>query len=254
MQRQKLIVGLIFGMACLLGAQQASAGSSCITRSRCTSLSARYVARAHVSCFIVVPVPMCIDRGSSCGTASASCDWYACPTGGGQARATNSAAGCFATSARAGLGLAGDASFEAAGDPTDLMSGDGGGESETLTNAHFDEATRTVEIRLESGRLAATPGGLGQRLTAWVFRDEASADEDPTPTADNTLWTGSVTLLGGRLAVAGFDPAAFALSTDDLGRTVATFADLETAVVLDDLAADDFASLAVKILTDEVAP
>jgi hypothetical protein len=242
-------------MACLLGARAAFAGASCVTRSNCRPLAKQYVARAHVSCFVVVPVPMCINRGSSCGTVTANCDWYACLTGGGRARATNGPAGCVTSFDRWGLGLAGDASFDPAYDPTLLMSEDDGGDGETLTNARFDEAARTVEVRLESGRLTATPGGLGQRLTAWIFRDESEGDdEDPMPTAKTTLWTGSVTLIGGELTVTGFDPAAFALSTNDEGHTVVTFTDVATVVPLEDLSKEDFASVAVKILTDEVAP
>lgn len=254
MQRQKLIIGLALTMACVFGAREASAGASCVTRSTCRTLIKQYVARAHVSCAVPIPVRVCWRDASSCGTVTASCDWKSCPIGGGRARATNGPAGCFTSTARSGLGLAGDASFNPAYDPTVLMSEDDGGDGEALTSARFDETARTVEVRLESGRLAATPGGLGQRLTAWIFRDESEGDdEDPVPNADTTLWKGTVTLIGGDLAVTGFDPAAFTLSTDDLGRTVVTFVDVSTVVPLD-LSKEDFARVAVKILTDELAP
>ncbi len=253
MNRTKWLTGLTLALAALLGAEQANAGASCLTRDRCRALSKTYVANAHVSCFVVVPVPLCINRGSSCGTASANCDWRACLTGGGRARATNGPAGCVTAVERWGLGLAGDLSFDPADDPTLLMGDDDGGGSEILSNAVFDAAARTVEIRLDSGRLAARPDGLGQRLRVWIFHAPEGGDEDPEPNADNTLWTGGVTLLGGKLAVTGFDPAAIALSTDDLGRTVATFADLVTVVPLD-LSADELADVAVKVLADEVAP
>lgn len=254
MQRQKLILGLALTMACLLGSQEASAGASCVTRSHCLTLSKRFVAQAHVSCHIVIPIPMCAKREARCGNVEANCNFTACPIGGGRARATNGVAGCVTSFDRSGMGLAGDASFESADDPAFLMSEEDRGDGETLTNARFDEAARTVEVRLESGRLAATPGGLGSRLTAWVFRDESGDDEDPIPNDETTLWTGSVTLIGGELTVTGFDPTAFTLSTDGAGRTVVTFTDVATIVPLEDLSKEDFASVAVKILTDEVAP
>lgn len=260
MQRQKLIVGLALILACLLGAQEASAGASCITRSHCYALSKRFVAQAHVSCLLseAIPFPLilkCFEREPRCGTVTANCDWRHCSIGGARARATNGVAGCFLSTAQWGLGIAGDASFDPADDPTLPMGEEDGGDGEALTNARFNEVARTVEVRLESGRLAAAPGGLGQRLTAWIFRDESAGDdEDPVPNDETTLWTGSVTVIGGELSVTGFDPTAFILSTDDMGRTVVTFTDVATVVPLEDLSKEDFANVAVKILTDEIAP
>lgn len=254
MQRQKLIVYLTLAIVCLLGAREASADAWCQTRPECHFWAKRFVARAYVSCFYGVPVPMCSQRDARCGNVEANCNFISCAIGGGRARATNGPAGCFHSSERSGLGLAGNAS-DLGDDPTSLMGEDKSGGGETLTNARFDEAARTVEIRLESGRLAATPGGLGQRLKVWIFRDEIEADEDedPVPTDETTLWTGSVALSGGELTVTGFDPAAFTLSTDDLGRTVATFADVATVVPLD-LSAEDFAKVVVQVVNDEFAP
>jgi len=255
MQRQKLIVGLALVVACLLGARDASAGASCTTRSNCFTLSKRFVAQAHVSCNLGIPVPMCAKREARCGNVEANCNYTACPIGGGRARATNGVAGCVTSFDRSGMGLAGDASFEGAFDPDLVFSEGDHGDGEVLTNVHFDEVAQTVEIRLESGRLAATPGGLGSRLTAWIFIDESEGDdEEPTPTAATTLWTGSVTLVGGELTVTGFDPTLFTLSTDDAGRTVVTFKGGITIVDIIDLLKTDFGKVAVKILTDEVAP
>lgn len=253
MTRQKLIVALALTLTCLLGAREASAGASCLTRTQCYSLSKRFVAQAHVACNIVVPIPMCTKREARCGNVEANCNFTACPAGGGRARATNGVAGCLISFDRSGLGIAGDASF--AFDPDFVFSEGDHGDGEALTNVRFDETARTVEIRLESARLAATPGGLGSRLTAWVFVDESEGDdEDPVPTAATTLWTGNVTLVGGELAVAGFDPTLFALSTDGAGRSVATVKDGITIVDIIDNLKVDFSKVAVKVLIDEVTP
>ncbi len=253
MQRQKLIVFLTLAVACLLGAREASAGAGCQTRPVCLSFLKRFVANAHVFNAFGIPLPKCYKREARCGNVEANCNLVSCTTGTGWARATNGPAGCFATWGQSAGCIAGDARTAPAFDPT-FMGEDKSGGGETLTNAKFDEVAHTVEIRLESGRLVATPGGLGHRLKVWIFRDDSEGDdEDPVPTDATTLWTGSVALAGGELAVTSFDPTAFNLSTDDLGRTVVTFVDVATVVPLD-LSAEDFGKLVVQTVNDEFAP
>jgi hypothetical protein len=261
MQRRKLIVYLTLAIVGLLGAREASAGVSCSLRSRCWPWAKKYVAQAHTACLTAsspgLLIPLCFDRQTHCSNSVvADCSWQECAVGGARARATSGPGGCLTWILQTGLGRAGDGSFDPADDPTFRMGEDKSGESKTLSNALFDEAARTVEIRLESGRLAATPGGLGQRLRIWIFRDESKGegDGDPVPTDDTTLWTGNVALADGELAVTGFDPAVFTLSTDDLGRAVVTFADVATVVPLPDLSAEDFANLVVHVVNDEFAP
>lgn len=247
MKKSNVIRGLLFATACLLLAQEALAGASCVTRANCGAINKRYVAKAHVLCGAM---PLCLKHSSGCGSAYANCEWKSCTFGGGMARAINGPGGCQVYTFRTGMGIAGDPI-----DPTVELREDDASGTEATSAAEFDAVTGTVTIRLTGGRLTATPGGLAQRLTVTLLQDDPDApEEDPTPTAGNTLWAGSIVVSDGELAVTGFDATDFATTTDDEGHTVVTFPDVEVAIPLPDLSANDFANLAVKTLTDEIVP
>lgn len=244
MRTSKMIRGLLFGMGCLLLAQEAMAGASCVTRANCGALTKRYVAKSHVLCGVV---PVCLKQSSGCGSAYTNCEWKNCLYGGGMSRAINGPGGCQIYTYRVGMGIAGEAF-----DPmVELDENDASG-TEALSSAEFDAATGTVTIHLSDGRLTATPGGLAQRLTVTLFQEDGT-EEDPTPTAANTLWSGSVVVNGGKFAVTGFDASDFTLSTNDEGLSEATFSDIEVVLPLD-ISAADFANVVVKVLTDEIVP
>lgn len=248
MKTSTVIRGLLFATACLLAAQEAMAGASCVTRANCTALAKRYVTKTHMLCGIV---PLCLEKGSGCGSAASSCDWRSCTIGGGMAYAQNGPGGCQIYTNRSGMGIAGQAI-----DPTFGLDADDASGTEVASSVVFDAVSGQVKIRLSKGSLTATVGGLAQRLRVTLFQEDPAAleeDQDPAPTADNTLWTGTLVVSGGALSITGFDASDFTTTTSDEGETVVTFSDAEVAVPLD-LSAGDFANLALETLTDEFVP
>jgi hypothetical protein len=132
------------------------------------------------------------------------------------------------------------------------------GGHEVYSRTEFDDVTHTVTISLDRGEISALRGGLAGRLDVYVLRDDTTEDQvkpgeeapDPVPTPENTLWHGSVVLSDGSLAVTGFDPTAFRVTTDQKGLSRASFANVQ-AVQRFDVKDEDFDNLVVRVVTSE---
>ena len=146
-----------------------------------------------------------------------------------------------------GQGIAGIPLADATASPNDK------GDSRVDSFSEFDDAAKTVTITLTDGFLSSTSGGMPERFSAYIFREDVSAkgDEDePLRTADNTLWSGSIVVAEGSVQTEGFE--ADGIEVSQQGEiTLAQFRDLRTTIPLD-LSDADFANLVVQVVLDEV--
>jgi hypothetical protein len=238
---KKLILGLILSLS-FLAAQQADADAWCNTRNKCRWYSKKFTANAMVGC-IGFSLPLCYQHSGDCDyTANLSCGWRNCLWGGGDAQAHNGWNGCYKWYTRSGQGVAGDPTVTGTRD-------DDQGSGDVVSHAKFDDLTKTVNILLERGEITALAGGMAGRLDAYIFRDDTDESQikegeeapEPEPTPANTLWHGTVVLRDGAVAVTGFDPRGFIVTTD---------ANVETAQRLNVTDAA-FANLVVRVSISE---
>ncbi len=225
MRQHKGLAALLLGLFLVAGARQADADAWCKTRSHCWWLSKRYTANARTGCIPFI-VPLCWHHSGGCGSAAASCS-NACIVGNASASASNSSSGCFLSTSRTGLGVAGTSS------PDLLAASNDRGNSRLTSSSDFDDARGTVTINLDSGELQALAGGNPERIEAYVFVDDApegQAVEEAIRTSRNTLWSGSVDLRNGVLTVNGFNKDAFRVSTDATGLTTVSISGARAVV------------------------
>lgn len=251
MRSNRILLGFGIFLVFLLAAEQADAHAWCNTRNKCRWWAKKYTADTLVSC-IGYPLPLCRQHSGDCDwTGDFSCGWRNCLWGGGNAAAHNGNVGCYQWDYRTGQGVAGDPATR------ETRKDDQGGH-EVYSRTEFDDATHMVKISLDRGEISALQGGLAGRLDVYVLRDDTTEDQvkpgeeapDPVPTPENTLWHGSVVLTDGRLAVTGFDPAAFKVSTDEKGLSRASFANVQS-VQRFDIRDEDFDNLVVRVVTSE---
>lgn len=244
---KKSLIGLGIAFVLLTSAQQASADSWCNTRNKCRWWQNKYTANAVVGC-IGFSIPLCYRHSGSCGTADAYCDWRNCLWGGGTAHATNSSSGCVATKYRTGQGVAGTPLPDAVAASNDT------GSSRVQSFADFDDVLKTVTITLTDGSLSSTRGGMPERLTAYIFREDVTEGvvvEEPVRTPENTIWTGSIVLADGVVRTSGFRTEGIGVSTDREGMSVARLSGVQVTIPYAGSDAD-FENLVVQVVLDEV--
>ncbi len=249
MARGRNLLIVLIGLAFLLPYQAAEAGASTTTRNRCRWWSKKYVANAHTGC---LPFgPLCYRHSGSCGDARATCGFTSCPFyGGAYASAVNGPGGASTFKYRYGLGFAGTP-------PVDATAGDSG-DSAVESVVEFDDNSRTVKVSIPAGHLTDQVGGLGERLSVFIFKEDVREGvevEEPVRTPENTLWQASAVLHEGALSLDGFDPGAFSFGTGgtDTGcglSTTVTISNAHLSVPLF-IAPTDFENLVVEVLLDE---
>lgn len=248
MRSKRFGAGLgLFMLLFLMAAEMANAHAWCVTRNKCRWWSKKFTANTHVGCW-GFSLPLCYQHSGDCDyTANLSCGWRNCLWGGGDATASNGWGGCSLWTNRSGQGFAGE--------PTETQPRDDEqGGHDVFSRAEFDDATKSVTISLDRGEITALKDGMAGRLDVYILREEApkegETEKDPVPTPENTLWHGSVVLRGGAVAVNGFDPQAFKVTTDEKGISRVTFQNV-TTVQRFHVTEEEFADLLVRVVADE---
>jgi len=246
--RKSIVLGLGFLFAFVL-AQEAFGDSWCNTRNRCRSWRAQYVASTKVGCWeISRVVPLCYRRQSGCVTVSANCGQRNCLSGSASGYATNGPGGCNAGGSRSGLGWYGD---ELQNPPDGFENAQG--DHELQSRVSFDADSQNVDIFFDTMRMTSTVDDAFSRVDVWVYLEpDHRTEEEPEPTAENTVWHGYLLSQNGRLTQKGFDDLVDQFTNDgeitslevaDFVKTVPYFG-----------SAEDFENLSVKILVDGGIP
>lgn len=250
MRTNRIVLGVCLALAFLFAAQQADAGAWCTTRNKCHWYAKKFTANTQVGCIGLGT--LCYQHSGDCDwTANLNCGWRNCIWGGGNAAASNGWNGCWTWTSRSGQGVAGDPTVTAGRD-------DDQGSHDVNSHAEFDDATQTVTITLDSGKITALQGGLAGHLDVYVLREDVDETQikegedvpEPEPTPMNTLWHGSIILQDGQLALDGFAPDAFKVTTDDKGLSEVTFENVKAAPQFK-ISDVEFGNLVVRVMADE---
>lgn len=242
---KKLSTALLAMMLVMLPTLEAHAASWCSTRNNCRWWAKKYTANADVHC-IGLTLPLCYQHQGHCDSASASCGWVSCLWGGASSWATNGPSGCNHGGNRSAQGLYGTPASTEGGDEKSS------GSHKVQSHADFDNTRHTVTVTLDSGTMTSTADTMVSRYDVYVFREdvkEGQEVDEPVRTPENTLWHGSIVLQNGKLAVQGFDPALFKVSTDDTGITTVTFAMIKQELRFD-VSDEDFGNFVVQMVAD----